>query len=345
MMPDEIEARPMWGPACSVRRSHQMVDGRLMRIAILGSSRSSDTVGRPVADPGGLEKFCRDLGRSLATRGHSLLVESDRERTADRCVVDGVLEVEAREAKVKVFFRSRRHDSRPYSAEAAGHRDAFTFVRLDERFVGPTHLRMLQGADLVVIVGGGSHTYTAGLAAAYMGVRIFPVATFGGASGKLWEEFSQSKDSTFRFPQKDTWAALAGDPGAALDALTNEIAGLPQLMIVHGRSQDHVEVQRILSDLMILPPVVLSEHFQSGKTIPEVFEEKALQVDAAIAVFTPDDEAASLLDREGVRVPEGSIEKRARARQNVSLEYGWFWGRLGRERVLLLLKGELVRQP
>ena len=33
------------------------------------------------------------------------------------------------------------------------------------------------------------------------------------------------------------------------------------------------------------------------------------------------------------------------ARQNVSLEYWWFWGRLGRERVLLLIKGGLELPP
>ena len=33
--------------------------------------------------------------------------------------------------------------------------------------------------------------------------------------------------------------------------------------------------------------------------------------------------------------------KRARARQNVWVEVGWFWGRLGRSRVLLLVRGDV----
>ena len=54
---------------------------------------------------------------------------------------------------------------------------------------------------------------------------------------------------------------------------------------------------------------------------------------------TPDDEAAALLDPSGA--PMSVSDLRKRARQNVILEYGWFWGKLGRKGVLLLLKGEL----
>lgn len=51
--------------------------------------------------------------------------------------------------------------------------------------------------------------------------------------------------------------------------------------------------------------------------------------------------AASLLGSDGEPVSTSELRRRVRARQNVSLEYGWFWGRLGRKRVLLLIKGEL----
>ena len=55
-----------------------------------------------------------------------------------------------------------------------------------------------------------------------------------------------------------------------------------------------------------------------------------MQVDAAIALVTPD-------DRGGLRT-DSDAGLRGRARQNVWVEVGWFWGRLGRARVLLLGK-------
>jgi predicted nucleotide-binding protein len=61
-------------------------------------------------------------------------------------------------------------------------------------------------------------------------------------------------------------------------------------------------------------------------------------VDGAIAVVTPDDvgSLAQASDNES----EEKLEKRAR--QNVWLEVGWVWGRAGRDRILLLVRGDAV---
>ena len=67
-----------------------------------------------------------------------------------------------------------------------------------------------------------------------------------------------------------------------------------------------------------------------GRALPEKFEELAVQVDAAIALVTPDD-LGGLRD-------ESDAGLRGRARQNVWVEVGWFWGKLGRARTLLLGK-------
>jgi predicted nucleotide-binding protein len=72
--------------------------------------------------------------------------------------------------------------------------------------------------------------------------------------------------------------------------------------------------------------------FTVGLTIPEMLEKLAGECDAAIAIATPDDLASTALNTES---------KRARARQNVWVEVGWFWGRLGRSHVLLLVRGKL----
>jgi predicted nucleotide-binding protein len=79
-------------------------------------------------------------------------------------------------------------------------------------------------------------------------------------------------------------------------------------------------------------PKVMLQEFGAGRTLPEKFEELAQSVDAAIALATPDDLGSTVSD---------PSDQMACARQNVWLEVGWFWGRLRRDRVMVLVKGEL----
>jgi predicted nucleotide-binding protein len=230
----------------------------------------------------------------------------------------------------------------PFAEEARLSADLFLFKPLSETRVTSVHLRMLRDADLAIVIGGGSNSYAAGLAASLMGVRLIPVAAFGGAGRLLWQQLSDQFESpVVKLPLRRTWDRVAANPEHAIDVIRQELASLPRLMIVHGRSKDQVIVQEILKAHGIVHPIVLQETFKAGHTIPEKFEREALQADGALVLFTPDDEAATLLTPAGEPVAATALRKRARARQNVSLEYGWFWGRLGRERVLLLMKGEL----
>ena len=145
--------------------------------------------------------------------------------------------------------------------------------------------------------------------------------------------------SIAKLPSRHTWDRLAGSPQIALNAIRREIAAFPRLMIVHGRDSDHELVEEILRAQGVADPIVLKQQFRPGDTITEKFEREALQVDGALVLATPDDGAAALLDPGGE--PMSASDLRKRARQNVVLEYGWFWGKLGRKRVLLLLKGDL----
>lgn len=314
-----------------------------MKIAVFGSSTPRSQVGDGVANPNAVESFCVSLGSALANFKHSLLVEADEPHTADRFVVDGFLAARrAHENKIYVYYQSARRTDPPFSKEAAGNSGVFLFKPITGGRLSAAHLRMLRDADVAIVIGGGANSYAAGLAASMMRVRLIPVAAFGGAGRFLWQQLSDQFDSPIaKLPSRHTWDNVAGRPEKAIDVIQQEIATLPRLMIVHGRSGDRLLVEKILDAHGIINPIVLQERFKAGETIPEKFEREALQADGALVLFTPDDEAASLLSNEGEPVTESELRRRARARQNVALEYGWFWGRLGRERVLLLIKGEL----
>jgi predicted nucleotide-binding protein len=101
-----------------------------------------------------------------------------------------------------------------------------------------------------------------------------------------------------------------------------------RVFIVHGHDDGAKEtVARFLSKLD-LEPVVLHEQPNRGRTIIEKFEDHS-DVAFAVVLFTPDD----------VGYPAGnSGEAKARARQNVVLELGFFMAALRRERVCVLYK-------
>ena len=102
-----------------------------------------------------------------------------------------------------------------------------------------------------------------------------------------------------------------------------------EVFIVHGHDDEAKEtVARFVENLGI-EATILDEEVNEGRTIPEKFEEHAGKVGYAIVLLTPDDVGASEDERDALK---------SRARQNVVLELGYFWGRLGRKRLCVLYK-------
>ncbi len=313
-----------------------------MRIALFGSSASSQPVGDPITDVPSMPDFCRSLGAALAGFPYALLVGTDNEATADRMVVDGILSSgQPPRTRIWVYHQPARRPGQPYADQSAANAGMFLYKPLLASRVSVSHLRILRDADVAIVVGGGADAYAAGLAASFLKVRLVPVATFGGAGRLLWQQLSEQLDTPIaKLPSRSAWDNVSGTPEAAIAAIQREISALPRLMIVHGRSRDREVVEQVLRTEGVTDPIVLRDRFRAGGTIPETFEREALQADGALVLFTPDDEAAPLLGSAGDSAA-AQLRKRARARQNVILEYGWFWGRLGRDRVLLLVKDEL----
>jgi hypothetical protein len=97
------------------------------------------------------------------------------------------------------------------------------------------------------------------------------------------------------------------------------------VFIVHGHS---IEVQQLVArviEKLGLNAIILQEQPNEGKTVIEKFEGNS-NVGFAIILLTDDDEGKA----------RTQIGLQKRARQNVTLELGYFIGKLGRERVLPL---------
>ena len=112
------------------------------------------------------------------------------------------------------------------------------------------------------------------------------------------------------------------------EPVTNEI------FVVHGHNESVKQATARTLSKLGLEPIILHEKPDGGKTIIEKFEENSSKIGFAIILLTNDDEGKAKTE----------TDLKARARQNVIFEMGYFIGKLGRDRVFLLLE-EGVEKP
>lgn len=107
-----------------------------------------------------------------------------------------------------------------------------------------------------------------------------------------------------------------------------------KIFIVHGHDDGlKNEIARYVEKIG-LEAIILHEQPNQGSTIIEKFEKNTNEIDLAIVLLSPDD-----LGREKT---EEKLNKRAR--QNVIFELGYFFGKLGRNKVVVIRK-ENVERP
>jgi predicted nucleotide-binding protein len=107
-------------------------------------------------------------------------------------------------------------------------------------------------------------------------------------------------------------------------SITDKVNG-DTVFIIHGHDNElKTEVQLLLMRAGV-NNLVLHEQADKGRTIIDKLVEESSSSNYAIALLSPDD-----------KLENGA----GRARQNVILEVGYFIGRLGKERVRILKKGE-----
>jgi len=101
-----------------------------------------------------------------------------------------------------------------------------------------------------------------------------------------------------------------------------------KIFIVYGHDGDALESAKKLCIELQLEPVLLPERESKGQTIIEKFERLSKECGFALILLTPDDKGKS----------KSKKILHDRARQNVILELGYFYGSFGRERVLVAYK-------
>jgi predicted nucleotide-binding protein len=108
-----------------------------------------------------------------------------------------------------------------------------------------------------------------------------------------------------------------------------------KVFVVHGHDNALKEAVARFLEKLGLGAVILHEQPNRGKTLIEKFEAHGDGVAFAVVLLTPDD----------VSGVAASNEQHPRPRQNVVFELGYFFGRLGRERVAAIVLSSSVERP
>lgn len=121
-----------------------------------------------------------------------------------------------------------------------------------------------------------------------------------------------------------TYIESSGDTSTKIEKTMSN-----RVFIVHGHDDGARETVARYLEKLGFEAIILHEQANQGRTVIEKVEAHG-DVSFAVVLLTPDDEG---------RAKNGELEPRAR--QNVLLELGYFIGRLGRDRVCALKRGNL----
>jgi predicted nucleotide-binding protein len=149
--------------------------------------------------------------------------------------------------------------------------------------------------------------------------------------GKIFGALTSTMSVLVALTSEDAPPPPASAPATAPGPNDPEVLST-SVFIVHGHDEAMKQaVARFISALDLIP-IVLHEQPNRGRTIIEKFEQNAGQVGFAVVLMSGDDIGYASAQPEVTR---------ARARQNVVMELGYFTGTLGRSRICVLVSSDV----
>jgi hypothetical protein len=122
---------------------------------------------------------CRGLGAALASAGHTIILGSSKEYTADRYIAEGAIGTGTATAYSLLVITPYETDLFPPHPRIKQRlsRESWTVARVDQ----------ILAADGVITIGGNQSTLEAGFMTIILKRPLLPLRHFGGASEQLLE--------------------------------------------------------------------------------------------------------------------------------------------------------------
>jgi hypothetical protein len=155
-----------------------------VKVLIVGSKRhfaETDTARRAAFD-----QACRQMGKALAEKGHTLIVGSSDEPDADRYFVEGANEVPGKH-KVIVYLPESDTRPTPFAAEDQKFKNMEFAYRRGGGEWSVVHVRALKEADVLIVLGGVKAVLVAGGVAEALQKPVLALPSFEGAGKEVWE--------------------------------------------------------------------------------------------------------------------------------------------------------------
>lgn len=165
------------------------------------------------------------------------------------------------------------------------------------------------------------------------GVRTQTIGNGKSAFNIAKDSILRALNSTLEALKEDMYGELKDHKSESKSpAISNKV------FVVHGHDTElKNDVERFIHEIG-LEPIVLHRQVDAGATVIEKIEANS-DVGYAFILLTPD-EYSYTKDQQALEESQRHIE--LRARPNVIFEFGYFVGKLGRNRVCCLHKGDVV---
>lgn len=185
-------------------------------------------------------------------------------------------------------------------------------------------------------------------------IEIYPVIYLKLAHIEAYQDDFQPEDSLSSSARS---IGLAKNIGASLEGISNNephIQNNRRIFIVHGRNETKKAELKDFLKRINTEPIILDEQKRVGKTLLDKFEYYGNSCSFAIILMTGDDFGGlgdfviptilSQITDEEAEIKEKNKPIETRARQNVIIEFGYFWGRLGLKKICVLYE-DGVKMP